>query len=159
MSVPELSSIQGRSSAIHRLFLCCPMCRNLHPILKIRASKTCMPAILCWPSIAVSTCCAITTFARWVNFWWYCGGHGMSVYCYIGSEVYCPFRRCYKKVEYERDPSTLLQRFDVHTLPKIGPSLVFSIVCVVTCHWPSASIIGQVIAILSFVSVIMHEGY
>lgn len=59
-----------------------------------------------------------------IRDWLYCGGPGMSLLRFVGSEVDCRFVRCYEEVEYERDFSTLMWQFKVQPLPKIGLSLI-----------------------------------
>lgn len=66
-----------------------------------------------------------TDDGAWVRCWLHCDGCGMSVSRCVSIEVDCPFVHCYREVEYERDLSTLVHRFDRQPLPEMGPSFVF----------------------------------
>lgn len=60
-----------------------------------------------------------------VKLWRQCVGRGRSVSHGVGCKVGCPFAGCYKKVDYENDLSTFVQRFGKQVLPKTGRSLIF----------------------------------
>lgn len=59
----------------------------------------------------------------WAKRWLQCGGCCLSVSCCIGSEVYCPFDCFYEEIVYEKDLSTLTQRFDGQPLSETTLSL------------------------------------
>lgn len=65
-----------------------------------------------------------TVVGAWVKRRWHCDEHGMSVSCCVGSEVGCPCVHCYEKVEYEKDLSRLMRRFDGQPLSEFALLLV-----------------------------------
>lgn len=65
-----------------------------------------------------------TDIGSWEKCGLHCGGRGMSASRCVGSEVDCPFRCCYKEVEYEKDSSKLTQRFDGQPLSENILSLI-----------------------------------
>lgn len=56
-----------------------------------------------------------------VKLWLPCGEHSMSVLRDVAWEVDCTFVRCYEEVEYEKDFSSLLKRYDGQSLPETDP--------------------------------------
>lgn len=51
-------------------------------------------------------------------------GRGMPVSRCVGPEVDCSFADSYEVLEYQRDLSTLVRRFDAQPLPEIDRSLL-----------------------------------
>lgn len=48
----------------------------------------------------------------------------MSEKCFLGSEVNCPFVRCYEEVKKEKGFWTRVQLHDGQLIPDLGPSLI-----------------------------------
>lgn len=98
-----------------------------------------------------------TDVGVWVKRWLHCSVPGISVSHFYGSEPDCPFVRCYEGIEYEKDLSMLVLRFDGQPLPKLVHRLSPYVVRLVTYILPNALNTGRMAgAYLSFVCVIMQ---
>lgn len=92
----------------------------------------------------------------WVKRWLHCSGLILSVSRCLTSEVDCPLVCCYEDVEYVKDLSTVVRRFDVQALLEIGLFLVVLCCPIIHLYFGSAWIIGPMNATLSFVFVFMR---